>query len=77
MQLTIYIIACLGAVFLIGSAVAWWRIYRDPRYDLLVEGPQSARVKPAARLTAIALLLSGIAAIGAIIEWSLGQMLVY
>jgi hypothetical protein len=76
-QLTIYIVACLGALFLIASAVAWWRICRDPRDDLLVEGPQSARVKPAARLTAMALFLSGIAAIGAIIEWFLGQMLVY
>ena len=77
MQLTVYIVACLGALFLIASAVAWWRIYRDPRDDLLVEGPQPARVKPAARLTAMALFLSGIAAIGAIIEWFLGQMLIY
>ena len=77
MQLTVYIIACLGALFLISSAVAWWRIYRDPRDDLLVEGSQSARVEPAARLTAIALLLSVIAAIGAMMEWFLGEMLVH
>lgn len=77
MQLTVYIIACLGALFLTGSAVAWWRIYRDPRDDLLLDRPQSARVKPAARLTGLALLFSGTAAIGAVAEWFLGEMLVY
>ena len=76
MQVIVYVVAFVAALFLIASAVAWWRIYRDPRDDLTVGGPDSARLKPAARLTAISLGLSGLAAIGAIIEWFMGEMLV-
>ncbi len=76
MQLIVYIIAFLGALFLMLSAVAWWRIYRDPRDDLAVDGPESARVKPAAMLTAISLGLSGLAALAAVIQWFMGEMLV-
>ena len=64
MQVIVYVVAFLTALFLIASAVAWWRIYRDPREDLTVGGAESARLKPAARLTAISLGLSGLAALG-------------
>ena len=76
MQLIVYVVAFLGALFLIASALAWWRIYRDPRGDLTVGAVDSSRLAPAARLTAISLGLSGLAALGAIIEWFMGEMLV-
>ena len=74
MQVAIYIVAFFGALFLIASAVAWWRIYRDPRGDLTVGATETGRLNPAAILTAISLGLSGLAALGAIIMWFMGEM---
>ena len=76
MQVIIYVVAMLGAVFLFASSIGWWRISRDPRGDLTIDGRRSGRLEPAAVLTAIALGLSGAAALGAITKWFMGEMLV-
>lgn len=76
MQLIVYIIGLFGALFLVAAAVAWWRIYQDPRDDLTIGGPDSARLKSAAMLTAISLGLSGLAALGAIVEWFMEEVFV-
>lgn len=76
MHVIVYIVAFLGALFLIASGWAWWRIYRNPQDDLTIGGLESVRLKTAAMLTGISLGLSGLAALGAIIAWFLGEMLV-
>ena len=71
-----YALALCAALFFLAAAAAWWRIYRDPRDDLTVGGVDSKRLKAAARLTAVTFGLSGIAAILAVSDWFLRQMLV-
>ncbi len=67
MREILYIVAFVAALSLLATAVAWWRIYRDPRDDLTVAGPVSGRLKPAAMLTAVSLGLCGLAALLAVI----------
>lgn len=66
-----YIVAILGGMFLLAAANAWRKIYRKPKGDLTdaMDTPASARLKSAGLLTAIALGLSGLAAILGIVGW--------
>ena len=72
-----YVVAFFAALFLFTTAVAWSKIYRDPGGDLTVGGLDSKRVRSAARLTAISFGLCGLAALFAVIDWFLRQMLAY
>lgn len=71
----IYVVAFIAALSLLATAVAWWKIFRDPREDLTAGGVDSRRLKIAAKLTAVSLGLSGFAALVAIIDWVLREVL--
>jgi hypothetical protein len=66
-----YVIAFFAAIFLLAAAAAWWRVISEPETEAS-EGRveiDSQRVRAAARATAIALGLSGVAALVAVIGW--------
>ena len=66
-----YIVALFSGVFLLAAATAWWRVVREPEQEATAGriGIDSRRVKSAARTTAIAFALSGVAAILAVVDW--------
>ena len=66
-----FMVAFLGGLFLLAAANAWWKIYRKPRGDLTdaMDTPASPRLKSAGFLTAVALGLSGLAAILGVVGW--------
>lgn len=66
-----YLIALCGALFLLAAAGAWWKVVSEPEEESTKGrvGVDSRRVKAAARITAIAFVLSGLAAIVAVIDW--------
>ena len=66
-----YIVALLGGLVLLVAAAAWWRVVREPEQESTEGrvGLDSNRVKAAARMTAAAFALSGIAAILAVVGW--------
>ena len=66
-----YIVALCGALFLIAAAGAWWKVVHEPEDEPTAgrDGVDSRRVKVAARITAIAFVLSGLAAIIAVLDW--------
>ena len=74
-----FIVAFFAALFLFTAAVAWWRIYQNPKGDLTVGGTEldPKRMGSAARLTAAAFALCGLAAFLAVVDWFLRQMLAY
>lgn len=74
-----YIVAFFAALFLFTAAVAWSKIYRDPKGDLTVGGGEldPKRMRSAARLTAAAFGLCGLAAFLAVLDWFLRQMMAY
>ena len=74
-----YVVAFFAALFLFTAAAAWWKIYRDPKDDLTVGGTQldPKRMRSAARITAGAFGLCGLAAFLAVLDWFLRQMQVY
>ena len=66
------LVALCGALFLIAAAVAWWKVVNEPEQEptagrVVVD---SKRVKAAARITAVAFVLSGVAAILALLDWA-------
>ena len=66
-----YVVAFFGALVLLVAAWDWWKVVSEPE-DEPTEGRvgiHSKRVKGAARATAIAFALSGIAAIVAVVDW--------
>ena len=65
------LVALCGAIFLMAAAVAWWKVVREPEQEPTAGrlGVDSKRVKAAARITAVAFLLSGLAAIIAVLDW--------
>ena len=66
-----YVIAFFGAVSLLAAAAAWWKVVSETEEEPIAGrvGVHSQRVKSAARVTAIALALSGLAAIVAVVGW--------
>jgi hypothetical protein len=66
------LVALCGALFLIAAAGAWWKVVNEPEQEPTAGrvGVDSKRVKAAARLTAVAFVLSGVAAIVALIDWA-------
>lgn len=73
-----YVVAFFAALFLFTAAVAWSKIYRNPKTDLTTGGgdePDSKRLKSAAMLTAVSFGLSGLAASLAVMDWFFRQML--
>lgn len=73
MRVLSYIVALCGALFLLAAAVAWWKVVNEPEDEPTAgrDGIDSRRVKAAARITAIAFALSGLAAIVAVLDWML------
>ncbi len=71
MRLLSYIVALCGALFLLAAAAAWWKVVNEPEEESTVGrvGVDSQRVKAAARMTAMAFVLSGLAAIVAVLDW--------
>lgn len=65
------LVALCGALFLIAAAGAWWKVVSEPEQEPTAGrvGVDSKRVKSAARFTAIAFVLSGLAAIIAVLDW--------
>jgi hypothetical protein len=66
-----YVIAFFGGLVLLAAAWAWWKVVSEPEEEPTEGrvGVHSKRVKDAARATAIAFALSGIAAILAVVDW--------
>ena len=67
------LVALCGALFLIAAAAAWWKVVNEPEQEPMEGriGVDSRRVKAAARMTAVAFVLSGVAAILAVLDWAL------
>ena len=67
------LVALCGALFLIAAAGAWWKVVNEPEEEPTAGrvGVDSKRVKAAARLTAVAFLVSGLAAILAVLDWAI------
>jgi hypothetical protein len=69
-----YVIAFVAGLALLAAAGAWFKIARNPKNDLTAGGggkPATERLKRASRLLAIALGLSGLAVVVAVIGWFL------
>jgi hypothetical protein len=67
-----YVISLIAALVSVVAAVAWLRIYRNPKSDLSAGGggkPQSSRLKAASGLIAVAVGLMVVAALLAVIAW--------
>ena len=66
-----YVIAFFGGLVLLAAAWAWWQVVSETEEEPTEGrvGVHSKRVKGAARATAIAFALSGIAAIVAVVDW--------
>ena len=66
-----YVVAFFGALVLLVAAWDWWKVVSEPEDEPTAGrvGVHSKRVKDAARATAIAFALSGIAAILAVADW--------
>ena len=73
-----YVVAFFAALFLFTAAAAWWKIYQDPKDDLTVGGAEldAKRMRSAARLTAAAFGMCGLAAFLAVLDWFLRQMMI-
>ena len=67
------LLALFSALFLIGAAAAWWKVVNEPEAEPTAgrTGVDSRRVKAAARITAVAFVLSGLAAILAVLDWAI------
>jgi hypothetical protein len=66
-----YVIAFFGGLVLLAAAWAWWKVVSEPEEEPTEGrvGVHSKRVKGAARATAIAFALSGLAAILGVADW--------
>jgi len=73
MRMLSSLVAVCGALFLIAAAGSWWKVVREPEEEPTAGrvGVDSKRVKAAARMTAVAFLLSGLAAILAVLDWAI------
>ena len=71
MRLLSNLLALCGALFLIAAAWAWWKVVNQPEDEPTAgrDGVDSRRVKAAAKITALAFVLSGLAAILAVLDW--------
>lgn len=65
------VVAFLAALTLLAAAAAWWKVVSEPEQEPSEGrvGIDSQRVKSAAKATAIAFCLSGVAAILAVLDW--------
>lgn len=67
-----YIVGLAGGVFLIAAAAVWWRVYSETaEAEARAEGVETRLLRSAAMLTALALGVSGLAAILAVVGWFL------
>ena len=66
-----YVVAFFGAIFLLAAAAAWWKVVSEPEREPTEKRVEidSRRVRSAAKATAIAFCLSGVAAILAVLDW--------
>jgi hypothetical protein len=64
-----YVIAFFGAISLLAAAAGWWKVVSETEEEPTAGrvGIHSQRVKSAAKLTAIAFALSGLAALVAVV----------
>jgi hypothetical protein len=65
-----YVIALIAGLVAIAAAAAWLKIVRNPKNDLTAGGggkPTTRRLRRASALVAIALGLSGVAAVVAVV----------
>lgn len=71
MRVVSYVIAFVGGLVLLAAAAAWWKVVSETEEEPTAGrvGVHSERVKAAARVTAIAFALSGVAAIVAVVDW--------
>ena len=75
-----YFIAFVAGLALLAAGRAWFKIRRNPKNHLTIGGggePENKRLKRASGLLLIALGLSGLAAVVAVIAWSLKMFKVY
>jgi uncharacterized membrane protein len=68
MRDTSYIVAVIGALFLVVAGVAWWRIIRTPHEEPPTE-KNIERGKSAALVIVTAFLLSAAAAVVGVVGW--------
>ncbi len=68
-----YVVALFSGLFLLVAAAAWWKVVSEPEQEATEgrTGIDSRRVKSAARMTAVAFALSGVAALLAVVGWFL------
>ncbi len=67
-----YIVALVGGLFLIAAAMVWWRVYSEAsEAKARAEGIDTRLLSSAAMLTSVALGVSGLAAILAVVSWFL------
>lgn len=72
-----YVSAFFAGLILLTAAASWFKILRNPKNDLIAGRggkPDTPRLKSAAMLTAVALGLSGVAMILAVLDWFLRVM---
>ncbi|HVH49757.1 MAG TPA: hypothetical protein VM760_07750 [Sphingomicrobium sp.] len=67
-----YVVALLGGLCLIAAASVWWRVYsKTSEAKARAEGIDTRLFRSAAVLTSVALGVSGLAAILAVVSWFL------
>ena len=65
-----YIVALLGGLILLGAGAAWWRLYtKASEAEARAAGIDTRLFGSAAMLTSLALGVSGLAAILAVVSW--------
>ena len=67
-----YVVALVGALFLLAAGAVWWRVYTEASEAVArAEGIDTRLLRSAAMLTSAALGISGLAALLAVISWFL------
>ncbi len=67
-----YLVALVGALFLIAAAAVWWRVYTEASEARSREaGIDTRLLRSAAMLTSAAFGITGLAAILAVVSWFL------
>ena len=67
-----YVVALVGGLFLIAAAAVWWRVYSEASEARAREaGIDTRLLRSAAMLTSVALGVSGLAAVLAVVSWFL------
>lgn len=67
-----YLIALVGGLFLIAAGAVWWRVYTETaEAEARAKGIDTRLLRSAAMLTALALGISGVAGVLAVVSWFL------